>query len=1362
MKKRLLALLLCVALCVPNSLISMAAQSTDVITVDAEETEESCEECQQTEGHLETCSKYVAPENDGFKSESSVCEECQAEEGHLETCSQYVNQEEVVAECEECKQTEGHLETCSKYVAPDEVTGCEECNQSEGHLETCSQYAAPETEAPLCEKCNAVEDEDGNVVHEENCELYIPAEESLKDILMSTSSTSEMYEVVLEYMNNKPETLLALTAEEIAELREYIAELDPESDDEDTSYLLDTLAVLPNSGNKLEGDPEDLENLDNMEELRPKGYIYFDLYYGDVIITGTEYHGYIGEGIEVSGNHDENNQYYIFQSKGTDTEWNGDGLPKYERVKHPTDSSKTWGDYITNNTDVNAVIKNWDSEAQKVGRSATGGKDKRNTTSIKSFEEDVFQHYRIILEGSEEIETEYQVTIDNVWSGFQNDDCYDKSGELLYIDAEKTQQTAIRYRTSGGVSFRPGNLTTKAFIHLKGDNRFGNIHYDVETGAGGNKDTGEISGVLGTQLIFDNAEEELEATLTVANLKTGKAYNHFCSAIGGANKPNFAPGLVFQGGIIYAGATELDNCTAIGGGGCGFGGVTIKGGTITAVTASNGTAIGGGIGDGSNGGAARVHISGGTVYAYNKGLAILGTRESYSVAIKNPMDMQMVSAVMPAVAIGSGSSRREYTVSAEVNISGGTVYAESVGGTAIGGGSSVNKNGAKADITISGGTVTAKSVSGTVNTIREFDASDWTGYISELKKTDPSTYSQYSDTQVVSASVSIGGGTAGVPFRRDKEKYKEDTNILRTQGSGGTATLKIYEADSSNPVTVYAGSIGGGGINTIVDDPYLNDPKNPVQQPITPGKIGAAHVEIKKGIVQGQVIMAAGANEECSFLMTGGTIDNKDAKTNGFTFLREDGGAVWVQNGSATISDGIIQNCSAENGGAIYLTDGAFEMTGGTIQNSKAINGGAVYVEGGTCNLSGGTLKDNGNTETANGTITEKGGAVYVKNTSVTFGGTDGISITGNKAVNGAGLYIVQDEKNTTVSKFSTKIENGTISGNKATNNGGGIYHTGEDGNCIVSGNGTITGNEAQNGGGLYIIGGSDLSVSGGNISYNKALGEPESTVTTAYNDDNNSGVGGGIYVGAGATVKSKFSMNAATGSSVGIFGNTADFAADDVYANANATVLSLPNVNGMQLDGPNATATGWFEDYSTGDTEYLKGLRNNINIATQNDVVNVERYKNARNTWEAGIGGTQQENKYICLTLGTEAIGKGTLKIIKAGEQVEAEQPFIFKVVSKELEKINTPISFEVAIIGTGTIEIKNVPDGVYEITEMTSWSWRYTPDQIVKEITVDDETAEVTFSNSLSTSKWLDGYSDSIKNIYGVSQKSESEGNE
>ena len=84
---------------------------------------------------------------------------------------------------------------------------------------------------------------------------------------------------------------------------------------------------------------------------------------------------------------------------------------------------------------------------------------------------------------------------------------------------------------------------------------------------------------------------------------------------------------------------------------------------------------------------------------------------------------------MPSVAIGSGSSRRSTTAKATITISGGEIYAQSVGGTAIGGGSSVNFDAADAVINISGGVIIAKSVEGNVKVIQEQDSGLFPTYV---------------------------------------------------------------------------------------------------------------------------------------------------------------------------------------------------------------------------------------------------------------------------------------------------------------------------------------------------------------------------------------------------------------------------------------------------------------------------------------------------------------------------------------------------------------------------------------------------------------------------------------------------------
>ena len=93
-------------------------------------------------------------------------------------------------------------------------------------------------------------------------------------------------------------------------------------------------------------------------------------------------------------------------------------------------------------------------------------------------------------------------------------------------------------------------------------------------------------------------------------------------------------------------------------------------------------------------------------------------------------------------------------------------------------------------------------------------------------------------------------------------------------------------------------------------------------------------------------------------------------------------------------------------------------------------------------------------------------------------------------------------------------------------------------------------------------------------------------------------------------------------------------------------------------------------------------------------------------------------------------------LTITKTGwEAIDENQSFIFKVVGDNFEK-------KVVIKGNGSVTIKGLKIGTYTITEVSDWSWRYTPNEIGKTITLQPtQTNEVTFANTRANDKWLGG---------------------
>ena len=137
---------------------------------------------------------------------------------------------------------------------------------------------------------------------------------------------------------------------------------------------------------------------------------------------------------------------------------------------------------------------------------------------------------------------------------------------------------------------------------------------------------------------------------------------------------------------------------------------------------------------------------------------------------------------------------------------------------------------------------------------------------------------------------------------------------------------------------------------------------------------------------------------------------------------------------------------SGNLGGGVYNAGGELKMSNAVIKGCQAYDGGGVYQAGGTFNLSGGTI----------GGIVEETNDVTIDNRNI------------------------------------------------ASNNGGGVYHAG---GTFAMSDGTIgdSGAEANtsvNGAGVYVAAGQTMTMSGGNITHNRA--------TTT---------GGGIATGSGATL---------------------------------------------------------------------------------------------------------------------------------------------------------------------------------------------------------------------------------------------------
>lgn len=163
----------------------------------------------------------------------------------------------------------------------------------------------------------------------------------------------------------------------------------------------------------------------------------------------------------------------------------------------------------------------------------------------------------------------------------------------------------------------------------------------------------------------------------------------------------------------------------------------------------------------------------------------------------------------------------------------------------------------------------------------------------------------------------------------------------------------------------------------------------------------------------------------------------------------EQGGAVLVDGGSLTLHSGSITGNTASGGtgpgskygdryggGAVCVNGGTFTMTGGEIANNTASTtekndgGGGVLLNSGSFTMSGGFITGNSVTGPDNST----GGGVHVN--SGTFTMTNGV-ISNNGAPNGGGVTVF---KGTEEGTSSFTLSGGNITGNSATEIGGGVY----------------------------------------------------------------------------------------------------------------------------------------------------------------------------------------------------------------------------------------------------------------------------------------------------------------------------------
>ena len=292
--------------------------------------------------------------------------------------------------------------------------------------------------------------------------------------------------------------------------------------------------------------------------------------------------------------------------------------------------------------------------------------------------------------------------------------------------------------------------------------------------------------------------------------------------------------------------------------------------------------------------------------------------------------------------------------------------------------------------------------------------------------------------------------------------------------------------------------------------------------------------EIKDCKVYGNGVILVYDNSK--FIMEGGTISECEAPIN-------NGGGLYADNSTITISNGAISGCKGGCGGGLYAKNSStITISGGTISECEALtdNGGGLYADNSTINISGGTIS---------GCKGVWGGGLYAENSStITISGG---AISGCTVGAGGGLF---------VDSSTVRISGGIISGciTSDTGNGGGLY---ANNSTIKITGGRIENNKAAHGGGVALI---------GKTTFEKPITNWTVIGNEAYATG---GVGGGIKLANG-------SMDVSAGSNR-IYNNTAGGQGADVFLYNGNTSIKLPNAANMNATYRDSgiEIDGWYND---------------------------------------------------------------------------------------------------------------------------------------------------------------------------------------
>lgn len=345
--------------------------------------------------------------------------------------------------------------------------------------------------------------------------------------------------------------------------------------------------------------------------------------------------------------------------------------------------------------------------------------------------------------------------------------------------------------------------------------------------------------------------------------------------------------------------------------------------------------------------------------------------------------------------------------------------------------------------------------------------------------------------------------------------------------------------------------------------------------------------------------------------------------------------------------------------GAVYLdADAKFDMYSGKISNNEAGNGGGVYIDNAQFHMYGGTISENLSRENVSAA------AVFVKGDKSKFTMDNGLidkNIAQYKSNNGAAIKLETGAEfvlnggtisNTTGNgvivdgdSFFRKPSNfvmkgGLITGNTTTGtssltheSGAGVLVQGDS--TFTMNDGEISGNHASaNGGGVYVFAGSSTFTMNDGIITRNTAGKYGGGVGVSNNSTTTFNMNGGEITGNKAAasgggvsvIRGKFFRDGGV-----LCNNTATEYGDDILVKwVYPSDLKLGHVGeDWKLNGCNHAITGWYKDGKWKTSDGSDGLLDRWNASTTVDGAATEQCVDGKATYAQAIPNPFSPNYY-------------------------------------------------------------------------------------------------------------------------------------